>query len=184
MSRSSQALGRLGGRLSRSKKKQQPYKLVVVSPPPIGGPASAPKRLELPPVKLKRGDVVTALATNVKRTPYSWEDLCAACEMARDGVPPAEVTVAYPAIPRASIRRWRRDDAVTMKGKTGRSVRRGVKGREHWDVEKNLRRRTTMPRNGVPPTLGGAEKALTVEFARAAQANCSYSAADVATLLR
>ena len=69
-----------------------------------------------------------------------------------------------------------------MKGKTGRSVRRGVKGREHWDVEKNLRRRTMMPRNGVLPTLGGAEKALMVEFA--AQANCSYSAADVATLLR
>lgn len=167
--------------MSRSKKKQQPFKLVVLSPSPMGGAASAPKQ---PPASLKRGAIVTALATNVKRTPYSFEDLCAACKMARDGVPPAEVTVAYPAIPRASIRRWRRDDAVTMKGKKGRSVRRGVKGREHWEVEKNIRRRTMMPRNGVLPTLGGAEKALMVEFARAAQANCSYSAADVATLLR
>ena len=69
-----------------------------------------------------------------------------------------------------------------------KKLKGGVKGQPHWLVERDVRRRTSLPQNGGVKgggtVLGGAEKVLCTKFARMAQQGMPYLTDEVHEIVR
>jgi len=69
-----------------------------------------------------------------------------------------------------------------------KKLKGGVKGQPHWLVERDVRRRTSLPQNGGVKgggtKLGGAEKLLCTRFARMAQQGMPYLTDEVDEIVR
>ena len=128
---------------------------------------------------LKRGqksEVVFSVQYKA-RNEYNWDDVCALGERIERG----EVRLNWCnkkdengnplyRVGKTAMLRWTMDDDEAMR-RAGKG--RGVKGVPHWRAERDVRRRTELPKpggvKGGGTVLGAAEAALCVKFARAAE---------------
>ena len=196
------AAGRSGGlasALSRSKtssKNTLKVKVlnVVKSASPTAASAGRPRTLGAPtkggftaPEFYKRG---TKLVVEVKGAPnaakkkYDFEDVCRVGQMILD----RRLILSKPAfkkagieVPYSSAQRWCMDDDVFQRKYKNK---RGAKGTPHWKVERDIRRRKSLPQNGPGTTLGAAEDVIMMEISTSALRGFPWLEEDMEEVIR
>ena len=84
-------------------------------------------------------------------------------------------------IPYSTMQRWCMDDDVFQRKYKNK---RGAKGTPHWKVERDIRRRKSLPQNGPGTTLGAAEDVIMMEISTSALRGFPWLEEDMEEVIR